>query len=66
MGIVTIGLGGLSETEMDTYCDLMVHVPSKITARVQECHITIGHIICAHVDDMIFAQRPGEFRSADQ
>lgn len=54
-GIVTIGLGGFSETEMDLYCDLIVHVPSKITARVQECHITIGHIICAHVEDMILA-----------
>ena len=56
-GIVTIGLGGFSETEMDLYCDLIVHVPSKITARVQECHITIGHIICAHVDEMILAAR---------
>ncbi|MDA8305920.1 MAG: SIS domain-containing protein [Deltaproteobacteria bacterium] len=54
-GIVTIGLGGFARTEMDLYCDLIVHVPSTITARVQECHIMIGHIICAHVDDMIIA-----------
>ena len=54
-GIGALGFGGASETEMDRYCDLVVHVPSKITARVQECHILIGHIICAHVDDMILA-----------
>ncbi|MDR3555681.1 MAG: SIS domain-containing protein [Syntrophobacteraceae bacterium] len=53
--MVTIGLAGRAQTEMDLYCDLIVHVPSKITARVQECHITIGHIICAHVDDMVLA-----------
>ena len=53
-GVVTIGLGGSSETEMDLYCDIILHVPSLVTARVQECHITVGHIICAHVDKMIF------------
>jgi len=53
-GVLTIGLGGPSETEMDLYCDIILHVPSLVTARVQECHITVGHIICAHVDKMIF------------
>jgi D-sedoheptulose 7-phosphate isomerase len=52
-GIGTIGLGGLSETEMDLYCDIILHVPSSVAARVQECHITVGHIICAHVEKMM-------------
>jgi len=56
-GIVTIGLGGHSETEMDLYCDIILHVPSPVTARVQECHITVGHIICAHVEKMVFGAR---------
>ena len=55
-GVLTIGLGGPSETEMDLYCDIILHVPSLVTARVQECHITVGHIICAHVDEMIFGR----------
>ena len=55
-GVLTIGLGGCSETEMDLYCDIILHVPSQVTARVQECHITVGHIICAHVDEMIFGR----------
>ena len=55
-GVLTIGLGGSSETEMDLYCDIILHVPSLVTARVQECHITVGHIICAHVEEMIFGR----------
>jgi len=55
-GVLTMGLGGSSETEMDLYCDIILHVPSLVTARVQECHITVGHIICAHVDEMIFGR----------
>jgi len=55
-GVVTIGLGGSSETEMDLYCDIILHVPSLVTARVQECHITVGHIICAHVEEMLFGR----------
>jgi D-sedoheptulose 7-phosphate isomerase len=55
-GIATIGLGGHSETEMDLFCDIILHVPSPVTARVQECHITVGHIICAHVEKMVFGE----------
>jgi D-sedoheptulose 7-phosphate isomerase len=54
--VLTIGLSGHSQTEMDLYCDLILHVPSSVTARVQESHITVGHIICAHVEEMIFGR----------
>lgn len=56
--IHTIALAGMAETEMDAYSDLILHVPSKVTARIQECHITVGHIICALVDDMLFRRVP--------
>jgi len=55
-GVLTMGLGGPSETEMDLHCDIILHVPSPVTARVQECHITAGHIICALVDEIIYGQ----------
>ncbi|MGL1902750.1 MAG: D-sedoheptulose 7-phosphate isomerase [Fibrobacterales bacterium] len=32
--------------EMVSLCDTNVVVPSTVTARIQECHILIGHIIC--------------------
>lgn len=54
-GIHTIGWAGATQAEMDIYCDIILHVPSRVTARIQECHITVGHILCALVDEMLFA-----------
>jgi D-sedoheptulose 7-phosphate isomerase len=31
---------------MPPLCDVCVVVPSSVTARIQEMHITIGHILC--------------------
>lgn len=47
MGIATIGLTGAGGTDFAASCDAAVVVPSSDTARVQECHITIGHLLCA-------------------
>jgi D-sedoheptulose 7-phosphate isomerase len=56
----TIGWGGLEPAEMAVYCDLILHVPSSVTAHIQEAHITVGHVLCALVDEILF----GESRSA--
>jgi D-sedoheptulose 7-phosphate isomerase len=32
-----------------------LHVPSSKTARIQECHILIGHIVCGLVEKLIFS-----------
>jgi D-sedoheptulose 7-phosphate isomerase len=34
--------------------DYSINVPSKITPYIQECHICIGHMICAIVERAIF------------
>ncbi len=34
--------------------DVELKVPSKVTARIQECHILIGHIICRIVEHRLF------------
>ncbi len=52
--VSTMGLSGSEPTEMDLSCDIVLHVPSTVTARVQECHITVGHILCALVEQMLF------------
>lgn len=52
----TIGFCGQGRSDMDTYCDLALHVPAVSTARVQECHITAGHVLCALVEEMLFGQ----------
>jgi D-sedoheptulose 7-phosphate isomerase len=34
--------------------DVTIKVPASVTARIQECHIMIGHIICSIVEKQIF------------
>lgn len=53
-GITTYGLTGKSGGKMATACTCL-HVPSDETPRIQECHILIGHIICAVVDETLIA-----------
>ena len=53
MGITTIGLTGGSGGQMATLCDLCICVPSTVTARIQEVHLTIGHILCGLVEQVL-------------
>lgn len=46
IGITTIGLTGQSGGAMVDQCDFCIRVPSKLTPRIQEAHILIGHILC--------------------
>ncbi len=50
LGCKTIGLTGVLGEPLASHCDLAVIVPSPRTARVQEAHITIGHLWCEMVD----------------
>ena len=52
MGLVTIGLSGRNGGELKSKVDLSIVVPSEKTARIQESHIMIGHIICERVDEL--------------
>jgi D-sedoheptulose 7-phosphate isomerase len=45
-GMATTGLTGGDGGAMKELCDSLVIVPSNITARIQEMHIMIGHILC--------------------
>ena len=51
MGITAIGLLGSTGGEALALCDLAVVVPDEDTARVQECHITLGHAILTLLED---------------
>ena len=48
----TLGLSGRDGGKMTGLCDLNIIVPSDITARIQEMHILIGHILCKAVDNL--------------
>ena len=53
LGIKTYGLTGLNDGKIDGLCN-SIKVPSHKTEKIQECHIMIGHIICAQVEKNIF------------
>lgn len=53
-GIKTIGLTSARGHEFAATVDLALVVPSVSTPRIQECHITIGHILCELVEDALF------------
>jgi D-sedoheptulose 7-phosphate isomerase len=51
--MISIGLLGGDGLPALNECDLAVVVPSSVTGRVQEAHITIGHIIMELVEDSL-------------
>jgi len=54
MGISTIALIGEKRGQIADAADIVVSVPSKETPRIQEGHITIGHILCDLVERYFF------------
>ncbi|MFX0203139.1 MAG: SIS domain-containing protein [Candidatus Hodarchaeota archaeon] len=57
MGMITVGLTGQTGGKMKHVCKYLINVPSSDTARVQEAHIMIGHIICEMVEDNLFGKK---------
>lgn len=53
LGIAVVGLTGRGGGSLARVSDIPIVIPSDSTARVQECHITIGHILCEYVDDVL-------------
>ncbi|MFI3278287.1 MAG: D-sedoheptulose 7-phosphate isomerase [Rikenellaceae bacterium] len=53
MGITTVGFLGGSGGACKPLCDYDFTIDTNITARIQEMHITIGHILCGIVDKII-------------
>jgi len=53
MGIKTIALSGGDGGDLVKLADFSLLVPSAVTARIQEAHITIGHIICDIVEQTL-------------
>lgn len=49
-GAKTIGLTGGNGGKLAGVADLVLTVPSDSTPRIQEAHITIGHIVCELVE----------------
>lgn len=50
MDLITIGMTGAEGGKLKSLCDRCLCVPSTITARIQEVHILLGHILCELVE----------------
>lgn len=55
LGVISVGLSGVDGGEMQSLCIIMINIPSKETARIQESHILVGHIICELIEDKLFS-----------
>ncbi|MCU0559461.1 MAG: D-sedoheptulose 7-phosphate isomerase [Desulfobacterales bacterium] len=54
-GLATIGMTGRGGRLAEA-ADLLLTVDSAVTARIQETHITMGHILCELVDRILFPE----------
>ncbi|MBC8473572.1 MAG: SIS domain-containing protein [Candidatus Omnitrophica bacterium] len=52
-GLKTAVLTGQKKTRLSEISDVSIRIPSTNTARVQEAHITLAHIICEIIEDAL-------------
>ena len=49
-GATTIGFTGKGDNQLSKLTDIVLHIPSNNTQRIQESHITVGHILCSLIE----------------
>lgn len=49
-GMYCVGMTAANGAKLAELCDECIAIPAKVTARAQEMHILIGHILCELVD----------------
>ena len=52
--LYTVAFTGQSGGKLRDRVDLLINVPSTSTPRIQECHITIIHILCKIIEEKLF------------
>jgi D-sedoheptulose 7-phosphate isomerase len=55
-GLTTIAWTGGTGGKLAPLVDFAFIVPSTVTARIQECHATLGHVLCELIEDHVFAK----------
>jgi D-sedoheptulose 7-phosphate isomerase len=53
LGLATAGLSGGRGGSMPELCDALIVVPATVTARIQEMHILIGHVLCKSLEQRL-------------
>ena len=56
IGVTAAGFLGAGGGEALKFCNLSFLVPSNITARIQEVHITAGHAVIQYVEDRLLQE----------
>ncbi|MEJ2671788.1 MAG: D-sedoheptulose 7-phosphate isomerase [Deltaproteobacteria bacterium] len=57
LGLKTLALSGGQGGPVAAAADLALTVPSRSTPRIQEVHITLGHVLCDLVDFLLFPEK---------
>lgn len=52
-GLITVGWTGGSGGQLAALVDYPFVVPSPVTARIQESHITLGHVLCELAEEQL-------------
>ena len=60
LGLKTLALSGGDGGPVAAQADIALVVPSRHTPRIQEVHITIGHVLCDLVDFLLFPEKFGD------
>jgi D-sedoheptulose 7-phosphate isomerase len=58
LGIYSVVLTGTHGADLTHQVDMCIVIPSTNTARIQECHLLIGHVLCDMVEQYVIAQGP--------
>jgi len=53
-GMIVVSMTGSTGGKMKEGSDYLINIPSTDTPRIQEAHITVGHIICEIVENNLF------------
>ena len=54
--LLTIGFTGQDGGKLNGRTDVLFSVPSRMTPRIQETHITLGHVLCELIDRELFPE----------
>ncbi len=55
LDMIVVGFTGQTGGRMASLCNYLINIPSQDTARIQEAHILIEHIICEIVERELFS-----------
>jgi D-sedoheptulose 7-phosphate isomerase len=52
LGCITVSLTGNNGGKLAEISDINLNISSKVTARIQELHILVGHLLCTLIDEL--------------